>query len=388
MGISRSLPAAGIADPLLVVGDRLRVLMVISRPSGLDDVGYRIIARPLLERLSAVRGRVELVVLRPPTIDRLRQVLAEAREAGEPFHIVHFDGHGMAAADVPAGSGPPRSAGRRYDQAVLLFESVNGGRDEVPAATVAQVVAEAAVPVVILNACQSATVGRELETTIATRLLQEGVASVVAMAYAVYAVAAAEFMTAVYERLFAGGGISEADAAGRRRLAQRDERPSAEGPVPLADWMVPVHYARRDVRFPDLRVGRDTQLSLDAVLDQIRTGRFAHDDRRGPLAAVDQFVGRDSLIYTLEQALGRQGVVVLHGPGGVGKTELAKAFGRWWRAPLAGWRDQSLSSGTRSNPAWPPSASTAWSPRSGCRSSAPSSPGWMTHDVERSSTSS
>ncbi len=34
---------------------------------------------------------------------------------------------------------------------------------------------------------------------------------------------------------------------------------------------------------------------------------------------------------TLEVAARLQRVVVLHGPGGTGKTELAKAFGRWWR---------------------------------------------------------
>ncbi|HET8684808.1 MAG TPA: hypothetical protein VFM54_23490 [Micromonosporaceae bacterium] len=42
----------------------LRVLMVISRPAGAKDVGYRMVARPLLRRLEAVRGEVDLVVLR------------------------------------------------------------------------------------------------------------------------------------------------------------------------------------------------------------------------------------------------------------------------------------------------------------------------------------
>ena len=43
------------------------------------------------------------------------------------------------------------------------------------------------------------------------------------------------------------------------------------------------------------------------------------------------FVGRDALFYDLEAAARLQKVVVLAGPGGTGKTELAKAFGRWWR---------------------------------------------------------
>jgi hypothetical protein len=97
-GIDRSLPTAELGAAFDVAGDRLRVLMVISRPSGPADVGFRMIARPLLERLDAVRGRVDLVVLRPPTLDALVGTLAEAAAAGEPFQVVHFDGHGVLGA--------------------------------------------------------------------------------------------------------------------------------------------------------------------------------------------------------------------------------------------------------------------------------------------------
>ncbi|HEU4421263.1 MAG TPA: CHAT domain-containing protein, partial [Pilimelia sp.] len=330
VAVNRSLPTAALADTFTVGGSRLRVLMVISRPGGAADVGYRMIARPLLERLEAVRGNVELVVLRPPTLARLEEVLAAARTAGEPFQVVHFDGHGVFAGRPDSTGWEPLTFHGPGPEGVLVFEKPGGGADRVPAAEVAAVLAAAQVPVVVLNACQSGAVGKQLEAAVATRLLQEGAASVVAMAYSVYAVAAAEFMAAFYERLFAGDRVADAVAAGRRRLAQRNARPSPKGQLPLADWVVPVHYARRDVRFPGLRTERAAELSLDEMLDRLRESGPAGggDD---PLAPVGGFVGRDGLFYTVEVAARLQKVVVLHGPGGTGKTELAKAFGRWWR---------------------------------------------------------
>ena len=325
-GLSRSLSPPESAETVAVPGGRLRVLMVISRPAGTGDVGYQMIARPLLKRLEAVRGQVELMVLRPPTLEALEKKLTAAAEAAEPFQVVHFDGHG-------------RPGGRRSSEAVapvvsdgegvLVFEQPGGGPDAVPASRVAQVLAMGQVPVVVLNACQSGAVGKDLEAAVATRLLRHGIASVVAMAYSVYAVAAADFMAAFYERLFAGHTVTAAVTAGRQRLFQRNMRPSPKGDMPLADWVVPVHYLRRDVSFPQARTERGAKASLDEELDRMR-GPGSGDDALD-LDPVGSFVGRDDLFYQLEVAAQQQKVVVLYGPGGTGKTELAKAFGRWWR---------------------------------------------------------
>ena len=227
-GISRSLPVAGGAGTLEVPGGRLRVLMVISRPAGTRDVGYQMVARPLLERLDAVRGEVDLTVLRPPTFDGLRQAVRQVADAGVPFHVVHFDGHGVmpgrSAGGVAGGSRPAMMTGP--GEGVLAFERPGGGSDHAGASKVAAVLAEGKVPVVVLNACQSGAVGKELEASVATALLKAGCAAVVAMAYSVYAVAAAEFMAAFYESLFAGASVGQAVGAGRRRLFGHDGRPS------------------------------------------------------------------------------------------------------------------------------------------------------------------
>jgi CHAT domain len=138
-------------------------------------------------------------------------------------------------------------------EGMLAFENPGGGRDHISASKVAAALAGGKVPVVVLNACQSGAIGKELES-VATALLRAGCAAVVAMAYSVYAVAAAEFMAAFYESLFTGASVGQTVAAGR--LFERDGRPSPEGDMPLADGLVPVHYMRKEVSFPQARTSR------------------------------------------------------------------------------------------------------------------------------------
>jgi tetratricopeptide (TPR) repeat protein len=316
-GMSRALRIPDMTETVHAVGDRLRVLMVVARPGGTRDVGYRMIARPLLERLGVVRGEVNLTVLRPPTLDALRDTLTAAVEVGEPFHVVHFDGHGSL---------------RDGREGLLALEHPYGGPHRVSASAFAGVVCAGQVPVVVLNACQSGAIGKELEAAVATALLEAGCQSVVAMAYSVYATAAAEFMVDFYDALFTGGTVSKAVTAGRRRLFERDRRPSPKGDLPLSDWLVPVHYLRGDVAFPHaLKARRAGGLAPDAELDQLRNAAPRPDDSEDELSMAGTFVGRDDLFYELESATRLERVVVLHGPGGTGKTEVAKGFGRWWR---------------------------------------------------------
>lgn len=224
----RTLPAEGdSADVQTAAGEALRVLMVIARPGGVQDVGYQMIARPLLERLEPVSGRVELHVLRPPTLDHLEASLQAAQDEGRPFQIVHFDGHGVFGKAPPSGGAMPASMYKSpAEQGYVVFETAAGGDHAVAADDFAAVLKQARVPLVILNACQSGAMGEAAEAAVATRLLHDGAAAVVAMGYSVYAVAAAEFMAAFYETLFAGRTVSDAVGAGRRRLKLRPERPS------------------------------------------------------------------------------------------------------------------------------------------------------------------
>jgi len=91
-------------------------------------------------------------------------------------------------------------------------------------------------------------------------------------------------------------------------------------------------YLRRAVRFPALKPATGPRrVFLVGALNQLR-GQRQQGGGTGSLEAVGSFVGRDAEFYEPEVALRNQKVVVVHGPAGCGKTELAKAFGRWWQA--------------------------------------------------------
>ena len=82
------------------------------------------------------------------------------------------------------------------------------------------------VPILVLNACQSGSLsGVEAEAAVATRLIREGAAAVIAMGYSVYAVAAAEFMAVFYESLFRGDTFSLAAVKGRKQMRRSRMRP-------------------------------------------------------------------------------------------------------------------------------------------------------------------
>ncbi|MET8698540.1 tetratricopeptide repeat protein [Kitasatospora sp. NPDC004723] len=338
-------------DPLTATdGSRLRVLLVVTRPDAATDTSAnaaaagtaldaaaRTSALPLLRRLGPGRDAVELRVLRPPTLAALGETLREAREEGRPFRIVHFDGPGVLSGTGDL-SGPAHApqASRGHDPGdALVFEHPDGGPDPVPVQRVARLLAAAAVPLVVLSPHRSGSPAGQAGAAAALRLLREGAGAVLALPYGPGPTATTAFLTVVYERLRRGERISLAVAAGRRHLAEQDRRASVRGPLPLADWTVPALYRRTEVAFPALAAERSAPEHGD-LPDALAAGhgsavdRDARDGLEG-LAPVGAFVGRDGLLLDLDAGARRHRVVVLHGPAGVGKTELAKAFGRWCR---------------------------------------------------------
>src|ERR1043166_7831512 len=144
---------------------RIRLLYIACRPSGSTDVELRAVANRLLQDLGPDRARFDIKALRPPTFERLQQELTDAKQSERPYHIVHFDGHGVYAdltettlaswlsslSSLTLGS---EASGRH---GYLLFEHPSEDKMRpVDGQTLGQLLHDNGVPVLVLNACQSA----------------------------------------------------------------------------------------------------------------------------------------------------------------------------------------------------------------------------------------
>jgi hypothetical protein len=178
-------------------------------------------------------------------------------------------------------------------------------------------------PVVVLNACQSAMVDERAEdpfASVAAALVHAGARSVVAMAYSLYVSGAREFLPAFYRRLFETGSVAEAVRAGRQGMLAEQGRVCAVGRYPLQDWLVPVLYRQGEEVLEFVRGGGK------AVERVALPGTVAEMERELAYG----FVGRDGALLELERALrGEAAAIVITGLGGVGKTTLARGFVKW-----------------------------------------------------------
>jgi len=338
----------------------IRILLVICRPGGREDVPFRSVASRLIEGLTEeARELFRLDVLRPPTFGQLASTLRAAKAKGEPYHVVHFDGHGMyaetpetkAAAEwlkklMPLMLSGPRRGAHGY----LVFENpkVKENIQLVDGPGLGKLLVETDVPALVLNACRSAyadarrapaPAGADEEDpharvralgSLAQEVMDAGVAGVVAMRYNVYVVTAARFVADMYASLTQGHAFGEAATLGRKQLADDPLREIAFDPRPLRDWCVPVVYEAAPIalfsRPPKKRGQEGIRIS--------RAGKAAGEarglDPTLPKRPDVGFFGRDETLLALDRAFDSQRIVLLHGFAGSGKTATAAEFARWY----------------------------------------------------------
>jgi tetratricopeptide (TPR) repeat protein len=379
--------AAGGSELPEPSGDRLRVLLVICRPGGRDDVPFRSVASRLIRGGAAEQMEgLHLDVLRPATFARLSQVLHTAYNVGRPYHVVHFDGHGTYLdltdlglkpdADGQRGGGvglPPLMhqvsiAGpvRPGQHGYLLFEDPDSEENQqlVDGPTLGRLLTSTCVHVLVLNACRSAfaktrgepggapspapagtgaslAVGGGLAGdvhariaaygSLAAEVADAGVNGVVAMRYNVYVVTAAQFVADLYAHLLAGRSLGQAATAARRALAADPVRQIGAAAVALQDWAVPVVYESASLALlrPQARAAPLIRLTPSGS-KTTGESEAGPDDLPGPPDA--GFFGRDETLLALDRAFDSQLIVLLHAFAGAGKSSTAAEFVRWYSA--------------------------------------------------------
>ncbi|BDA76398.1 hypothetical protein CAL7716_105640 (plasmid) [Calothrix sp. PCC 7716] len=337
-----------LARPLAAVGASMsasaviNLLVVIARPDEEHDVGYRTIARPLMEVIQNSQLPVNVDLLRPGTYESLERHL-EIKGAGY-YHIIHFDCHGalMTYEDIQAGVKRNRYTyqarwGRediqRYEgvKAFLFLDGESKGKaDPVEALELANLLTGKGIPVCILNACQS---GKQVknsseveensrETSLGSRLMSAGMQIVVAMGYSVTVSAAKLMIEQVYRNLFAGQEITEAIRLGRRELFNNKARKAYFNTnIDLEDWLLPVVYSNQQV---NLNVRSFTPQEEEDYFNKLGELYQYTPPEYG-------FIGRDLEILKIEKALWRHNILLLQGMGGTGKTTLLNYLRSWWQ---------------------------------------------------------
>ena len=302
----------------------IRVLLISPRPE-VDEhnnpVGYidhRISALALVKAVENLgEALVKVDMLQPPTFAAMKAALQRGVAENDPYEIVHFDGHGVYDQRVGLGAlcfEDPRDS-EKLGQRLLQL---------VHAPALAAELNQYGVPLIFLEACQTAQSSADPMTSVAAKLLEEGVGSVVAMSHSVLVETARRFVERFYTSLAEGQRVGDAMLAGQAELYDNPYRFKimGAGDLALQDWFVPVLYQEKD----------DPQLFTVAVGEAAdRLGRQRRQVQLGQLPAPPehQFVGRSRQLLHLERLLQQEPYAVVRGSGGLGKTALTTELARW-----------------------------------------------------------
>jgi tetratricopeptide (TPR) repeat protein len=310
------------AQPARPTALPIRILLVSARPerdAHGNRIGYfdhRVSARPLTEAVESLGALARLTVLQPPTYGALEKVLRKGDE-GQPFDVVHFDGHGVYDRQLGLG-------GLCFEDPADIDKWERRRMDFVDAERLAGLVRDHRVPLVFLEACQTAVAEVDPTASVAAKLLAEGVTSVVAMSHSVLVETARRFVKAFYEELARGARVGRAMLAGQQALFADPRRGKilGAGELRLQDWFVPVLY--QEEQDPQLltRISPRQVQQLEAEKRRLSLGNL-------PDPPPHAFQGRSRELLALERLLHREPWAVVRGTGGQGKTTLATELARW-----------------------------------------------------------
>ncbi|NEQ50975.1 MAG: tetratricopeptide repeat protein [Leptolyngbya sp. SIO3F4] len=302
----------------------IRVLLISPRPE-ISDTGnpvsyidHRVSGQALVQAVENLgEDLVKVDILQPPTLAAMTAALQKAREEDDPYEIVHFDGHGVYDQQVGLGAlcfEDPKDSNKLGQRQMQL----------VYAEDLAAQMRAYGVPLIYLDACQTAQTETDPTASVAAQLLQQGIGSVVAMSHTVLVETARRFVEPFYQTLAEGKRIGDAMLAGQMALYNDRYRFKVRkaGELRLQDWFVPVLYQdEADPQLFSVTVG-EAAARMAGKRRQIQLGKL-------PSAPRHSFVGRSRMLLHLERLLQQENYAVIRGSGGMGKTAIGTELARW-----------------------------------------------------------
>ena len=321
-GMYRHLAGHEVDMPELSATEPFRVLLIMSRPFGERDNAFATVSRPFLAALEPLRNQIEFDVLRPPTFKALQEHFTTSPGR---YRLVHFDGQALFHR---TGDYSVAHSIDSVDTGYLALEREDGKEDLIDGRRLGQLLANSGIPLFVINAYRSAqmTVFNPF-TSLASQLIANGVKGVVVTPYPFCSTAAELFMGRFYAGLAKHRLLAEAVTDARRALEGQPGRESVTGSTELKDWIIPVLYQRehRYVPLPESCHREPIERDRDETPARPRVAEVCPEGRYG-------FVGRDYDMLRIERLLHDKSKpwVLITGPGGIGKTELAFGFARWY----------------------------------------------------------
>ncbi|RYP68696.1 hypothetical protein DL770_008396 [Monosporascus sp. CRB-9-2] len=272
--------------------------------------------------------RLNLQVVRPGSLSALEKHLSDTAERyGKGyFHFIHFDLHGAVLsrplahwlAEDPNADGSP-TAYLLFNDSNLDVLKTKGEKAE----RAARLLGRHDIPVVVLNACESAIATAGDGVNIAKLFTQSGVKNVLAMSFKVTSSAAEVFLRAFYHSLFINGTpFSEASRRGREAMRQYPSRQARLGlRRDLIDHFVPVMYCS----------GGDALFASPAAIRATKAFPLVIDPAVSSMSMDEHLLtGRDFDQLRLERQLLANRTIYVSGRPGVGKTALLQQACRTW----------------------------------------------------------
>ncbi|HWM90879.1 MAG TPA: CHAT domain-containing protein [Thermoanaerobaculia bacterium] len=271
----------------------LRVLLASACPSDTKELDLEAEAKRIEEALEKIPG-IQVRRLRNATPQSLRDKLLE-----EPFHILHFMGHG--------------SFHERKGEGALLLEDEEGRTARLPGRVLAHLLRGfPSLQFAFLNACRTACAAREPGLDpfagVASSLVLAGMPAVLAMQFSVGDDAALHFSRTFYRRIAAGDPVDTATTEGRMAVLLGDAL--------SAEWATPALFLRAWDGYLFEPGNGSSSASVPAS--------GSHDFSLLIQDKTEGFVGRRWVFDSIAQFTRkhRRGYFVLRGDPGIGKTAL------------------------------------------------------------------